>query len=95
MRLSIVVLLLTLGVSGCAALPHSEPGDAQITSAVQKSLDRHPDLRPPTTLYVNTLDHVVYLSGVADTGLQREIAGSLAMQTKGVTRVVNDISVTH
>ena len=84
-----------LGASGCAAMPHAVPGDAAITSAVQKFRDRHPDLGPPTTLHVTTLDHVVYLSGSADTGLQREIAASLAMQTNGVIRVVNNISISH
>jgi osmotically-inducible protein OsmY len=95
MRLSTVVLSLMLGASGCAAVPHAVPSDAEITSAVQKTLNQHPDLGPPTTLYVQTLDHVVYLSGIADTGLQREIAASLAMQTKGVARVVDNISVSH
>jgi len=95
MRLSTVVVSLALAASGCAAVPHTVPGDAEITRAVEKSVGRHPDLGPPNEIYVKTLNHVVYLSGTADTGLQRDTAASLAMQTTGVARVVNDISVSH
>jgi osmotically-inducible protein OsmY len=69
------------------------PGDPEITRAVEKSLGQHPDPGPPNMLYVKSVEHVVYLTGTADAGLQRNTAGSLAAQVTGVTKVVNNISV--
>jgi len=92
---AITVILAAFGAAGCVTAPHAVAGDAEITNVVEASLQKHPDLGPPSQLYVTTRDHVVYLSGTADTGLQRETAGSLAMQTPGVKRVVNNISVSH
>ncbi len=68
------------GISGCT-------GDAQITSDVRALFSQHPELEPPNLLYVQTLDHVVYLRGVVDTDLERQMAESVALQAKGcVTR---------
>jgi BON domain-containing protein len=71
------------------------PGDAQITENVQAHINQHPDVGPPDAIYVQTLNHVVYLSGEVSTGLMKRTAESVAMQTPGVTRIVNDIAVTH
>jgi BON domain len=74
------------GWSGC-------PGDAQITAAVQVQIRTHPALRPPDDIGVQTLDHVVYLSGLVDTDREKDIAEAAARGVPGVTRVVNSISV--
>lgn len=76
------------GLEGCA-------GDAKVTSDVQTLFNQHPDLGAPGVVGVQTLDHVVYLSGLVTTGLERDTAGSLAQSAPDVTRVVNSIAVTH
>jgi len=42
---------------------------------------------------VQSLDHVVYLNGVVDTDMQRQMAESVAHQAKGVAKVVNSIGL--
>ena len=66
------------------------PGDSAITADVQASFDQHPFLN---LLHVQTLNGVVYLSGTVSSGLHSRIAESAAHQVKGVSRVVNSISV--
>jgi hypothetical protein len=76
------------GDSGC-------PGDAKITTSIKETFAQHPELGGPDQVYVQTLNHVVYLTGIVDSGLQRETAESLARDAAGVTRVVNNISVSR
>jgi osmotically-inducible protein OsmY len=76
------------GIEGC-------PGDARITQNVQTLFDKHPDLGPPNLIDIQTLDKVVYLNGMAASGLERREAESVAQEAPGVTRIVNLISVTH
>jgi osmotically-inducible protein OsmY len=76
------------GFAGCA-------GDAQITAAVQAQFRRHPVLEPPNLLHVQTVDHVVYLTGQVDTELERSLAESVARDVVGVTRVVNSINFSY
>jgi osmotically-inducible protein OsmY len=76
------------GVEGCA-------GDASITASVQNRIDQHPELNGLNSINVQTLDHVVYLSGFVSNSLDRALAKSVAAQAPGVTRVVNNIAVTH
>jgi hypothetical protein len=71
------------GFAGC-------PGDSAITADVRASFDQHPFLN---LLHVKTLNGVVYLSGTVSIGLHSEIAESVAHQVKGVSRVVNSISL--
>jgi len=74
------------GIEGCAS-------DAKVTANVQALLDQHPDLGPPGAIEVQTVDHVVYLDGFVNTGLERGIAESLAEQAPGATKVVDSIAV--
>ena len=76
------------GLTGC-------PGDARITAEVRAQFRRHAVLQPPNLLHVQTLDHVVYLSGQVDTELERSLAASVAREVSGVTRVVNSINFTY
>jgi osmotically-inducible protein OsmY len=76
------------GFDGC-------PGDAKITVDVRALLDQHPALESPNTVYVQTLDHAVYLSGLVDTPFQRQMAQSVAFQVPGVARVVNMIGISN
>ncbi|HEY2466127.1 MAG TPA: BON domain-containing protein [Steroidobacteraceae bacterium] len=76
------------GFAGC-------PGDAQITADVRALFDRHPELGPSGLLTVQTHDGVVYLYGVVDTDLVREQAESIALQARGVKKIVNSLGVTN
>ena len=74
------------GVSGC-------PGDAEITAQVQALFVKHPELEPPNILEVQTLNRVVYLTGVVDTDYERQIAEVVAREAPGVTNVINSIGL--
>ncbi len=94
-----IALILAGTLGGCATFSKCGfdgcPGDAKITSEVSSLLERHPELEGSNTVYVQTLDHEVYLSGLVDTPLQRQTAQSIALQAPGVTRVVNMIGVNN
>ena len=90
-------LVLTVTLPGCVAYKKCGfcgcPGDAEITAQVRALFDQHPALKPPNLLEAQTLDHVVYLNGVVDTDLERQMAESVAHEAKGVTKVVNSIGL--
>jgi osmotically-inducible protein OsmY len=92
-----LALVLTGTLPGCAAYKKCGfggcPGDAEITAQVRALFDQHPALKPPNQLDVQTLDHVVYLNGVVDTDLERQMAESVAHEAKGVAKVVNSIGL--
>jgi osmotically-inducible protein OsmY len=87
-------LILISALSGCATFEKCGfkgcTGDAQITAEVKALLDSHPELG--TSIYVQTLDHVVYLYGLVDTPFGSEIAESVAREAPSVTRVVSSIA---
>jgi osmotically-inducible protein OsmY len=91
-----MALILTSALAGCAAYKkcgfHGCRGDAEITAEVQALLAQHADLGPPNLIRVETQDRVVYLTGQVATGLQKEIAGSIARQAPGAARVENSIA---
>jgi osmotically-inducible protein OsmY len=74
------------GFAGC-------PGDAKITADVQALFHEYSAMQPPNLVYVQTLDHVVYLSGRVNTDLERLTAETVALSVADVTRVVNSISL--
>jgi osmotically-inducible protein OsmY len=74
------------GIEGCA-------GDAKVTANVKSLFDQHPELGPPGSIDVQTVDHVVYLNGLVASGFERSTAVSLAQGTPGVTKVVNTLAV--
>jgi osmotically-inducible protein OsmY len=82
------VLILVGVLPGCATYG---PGDAKITANVKAQLDQHPELGP---IVVRTQDNVVYLSGMVSTGLQRNIAESVADQADDGAKVENLVSIT-
>jgi osmotically-inducible protein OsmY len=93
------VFTLTGALSGCAAYEKCGlggcPGDAKITENVQRQFDQHPELGPPNSISVQTVNHVVYLSGLVGAGEEGRIAEAVARQTPGVARVVNTIAVSR
>jgi len=93
-----IVMLITAGIlAGCATDPASGPGggssDAKITQNIETQFDKHPDLGPPQEIDVQTKNHVVYLSGLVDSGVAVADAESVARQAQGVSDVVNTIAV--
>jgi osmotically-inducible protein OsmY len=76
------------GFRGCT-------GDADISAQVRALLERYPALQPPNLIQVQTVDHVVYLSGLVDTDYERQMAESVAHAAKGVTKVVNSIGLSE
>jgi osmotically-inducible protein OsmY len=73
------------GFSGCA-------GDADITAQVRVLLAQHA-LQPPNLIQVQTLDRVVYLSGLVNSDSERLTAQSVALEAPGVSKVVNSIGL--
>jgi hypothetical protein len=94
-----VMLILAGTLPGCATSGKCESGgcsgDAKITTNVQTQLDKHTELGAPHSINVQTLDHVVYLSGEVSASEFSDIAESVAHGTRGVAKVVNSIAVTH
>jgi osmotically-inducible protein OsmY len=90
------VVLLT-GLSGCATYEKCGiegcAGDRKITASVRAAFDEHPVLGPPNSINVETLNHVVYLTGHVSAGEMRSTAESVARQVPGVTRVEDTIYV--
>jgi osmotically-inducible protein OsmY len=97
-RLTLACLILG-AVSGCATYTkcgfHGCAGDAQITSDVRTLFNQHPALEPPNLIDVQTLDRVVYLYGLVDTDLERQLAESVARTAPGVVRVVDSIGLNN
>ena len=90
-------LILIIALSGCAALEKCGfagcPDDAKITTDVNEQFRQHADLSPPNLLNVQTLDHVVYLSGTVSLDLQRYHAEEVARQASDGALIVDTISV--
>ena len=90
-------VVLVGALSGCATGQSAadKMTNEKITAAVEARINQHPDVGPPNSVRVQTLDHVVYLSGEVSQGLMKQTAEDVARQTLGVTRVVNNVAVTH
>jgi osmotically-inducible protein OsmY len=93
----ISVLILSGVLPGCATYEKCGidgcPGDHKITANVQAAFDRYPELGEPNSISVQTLNHVVYLSGGVSEGAMRDTAESVALKVKGVARVEDTIYV--
>jgi osmotically-inducible protein OsmY len=93
------VVILTSVATGCATYEKCGfggcPGDVNVTANVRARFDRYPELGPPNSIDVQTLDHVVYLNGLVSAGSQRQEAESIAVGAPGVTRVVDSVAVVH
>lgn len=96
LKLAVGIIALS-GLVGCAALRTCGPGeclgDAEISTAVEARLSDNPALQPPNLLRVQTHNRIVYLYGLVDTPLERNMAESAALDTPGVLRVVNSIGI--
>jgi osmotically-inducible protein OsmY len=97
----VLTLIFVSGLSGCSTANEAVIGecntaacsaDAKITKDVQANLRQHPEFGA-NRLRVQTIEGVVYLNGTLPVGVDRANAESVALQTPGVTRVVNNIAV--
>jgi osmotically-inducible protein OsmY len=73
------------GLEGCA-------GDAQVESQVKAAL-RESLALDLSEIHVQSLDHVVYLYGLADTEFQRSVIESVTSRASGGARIVNSIAI--
>jgi osmotically-inducible protein OsmY len=93
------ILILSGLLPGCAIDRKCEADgcsdDAKTTANVQALINQRTDVGPPNAVRVRTLDHVVYLTGAVSAGEMSRTAEAIALKTPGVTRVVNNIAVTH
>ena len=62
--------------------------DVEITAEVQGAIAQHRDLGAPNQIYVDTRDHVVYLSGTVYNFLIGDDATETARSVPGVDRVL-------
>jgi osmotically-inducible protein OsmY len=96
LKLAVAIVALS-GLVGCAAFSSCGPGecrgDSDVSTAVEARLSQNPALQPPNLLRVQTHNHIVYLYGLVDTPLERNMAESAALDTPGVIRVVNSIGI--
>jgi BON domain-containing protein len=74
------ILLLALTLQGCVASSQCASGGCQGDA--------------PNSVYVQTRDGVVYLTGQVATDLQRTTAETVVAKVPGVVRVVNSIALT-
>ena len=92
------MVLILIGLSGCSTFEKCGvegcAGDNKITANVHAAFAQHPELGEPNSINVQTLNHVVYLTGNVSAGEMRATAESVARQVKGVTRVEDTIYVT-
>lgn len=96
---SVGTFILVTAITGCASY-RACPGpgctsDVDTTAAVNAAIASHADLGPPSQIQVSTFNHVVYLTGLVDTGYQREVAERLAARSDGGAEVVNSIEVSN
>jgi osmotically-inducible protein OsmY len=89
--------ILVAAMGGCASYQSCPKSgcrsDEDTTAAVSAAISARPDLGPPSQIQVSTINHVVYLTGIVDTGYQRSVAETLAGKTVGVTKVVDSIGL--
>ena len=94
---SAMTALMLLTASGCAVMRGQENAsnyvdDAAITTAVKAKLVENKNV-DAGAIKVETLNNTVMLSGFAKSALEKSTAESIAMQTKGVHNVKNQIVV--
>jgi osmotically-inducible protein OsmY len=95
MYLGVLGLTVATSLSGFAAAGTCGACDdnASIEASIKSSFQQTPYLGAPNSIQVQTIKHVVYLSGEVSTGLMSRTAEDIARGTPNVERVVNTISV--
>ena len=90
-----LTLIVAMGSNGCAIFPRCSPencaSDKQINAEVNQLFNDHPELGPPATLHIQTINGVVYLSGPVDSDFEVRRAEALARQIANVKDVQNNL----
>ena len=97
LRTFIAILVLAVSIAACDAVSGREtPGeyvdDTTITTKIVAEIVKDPSLKK-FQVSVETLDHVVQLSGFVDSAQNVSRAGDLARNVRGVRSVRNDLIV--
>ena len=92
-----VAAFAVLTASGCAVTRGQETtgayvDDASITTAIKAGFVGNKDV-DATSMHVETLNGTVLLSGFAKNATERDMAGKIARDVKGVKVVKNEILV--
>jgi osmotically-inducible protein OsmY len=86
-------------LAGCADFrqcgSQSCASDTKLAADVETKLNQMPELGPPGSIRVQTINHVVYLDGQVDGGLEKRNAEAVVRRISGVEQVENDIDVQH
>ena len=97
LRTALTAAALTASIAACAPMQGRETAgqyvdDAPITTKIKSELVKDDQL-PASQIRVETMQQVVQLSGFVDSAAQKTKAGQVALNTKGVKSVKNDIVV--
>ena len=94
-----VAILMFGCLAGCASLGKCGlrgcPGDADITAEVRALYVQYPALEATNSITIQTDDRIVYLRGVVDTPSELRFAEEVALEAKGVSRVVNQLGLSN
>lgn len=90
-----LAFIVAMGLNGCAIFPHCSPencaSDKEINAAVGEVFKEHPELGPPATLHIQTINGVVYMSGPVDSDFEVRHAEAFARQVANVKDVQNNL----
>lgn len=94
---SALAFILIAALSGCATYNKCGlegcPDDAKITADVKAQLAQHAEIG--SRVDVQTINGVVYLNGLVGEGTQRQTAMTVASNTPGVVKVVNNLGISR
>jgi osmotically-inducible protein OsmY len=86
-------------LAGCADFrqcgSQSCASDAKLAADIKTKLNDMPELGPPGSIRVQTINHVAYLDGEVEGGLDKRNAEAAVRRIPGVAQVENDIDVQH
>ncbi len=90
----ILALALSGGLASAGFAQEMTSQDEAITSNVKMAIAQRPALKADRVT-VETRGGVVYLKGFVDTNVEKKDIETLAMQTTGVKKVVNETTINN
>ena len=93
----IVAAAMLASAAGCSTMTGQETAgqyvdDATVSTKIRAQLIKDQELKA-FQIHVNTMQHVVQLSGFVDSAEQKQRAEQVALAVEGVSEVKNDIVV--
>ena len=89
---------LALAFSGLVSVASAQDAamspDETITAHVKASIAQHTDLKV-NRVTVSTQDGIVYIRGMVDTNAEKQDLESIAKNTSGVKKVVNEATINN